>query len=645
MFPSSQRLIRFALILAAIAAGYIGAFLLRYDFQIPDSVYPLFRFGLVTFLLAKLAVFWAFRVHTSSLRLVGLFDLCRVTVANGAASLLAIGVFASLTWTGLPVSVYVIDSVLCMLAITGLHLSVRITREVLRPNGGLPDRTKTILIYGAGEAGLQLAKELRAHPRWGTVVVGFLDDDALKRSGTLIGLPILGTGRDAASIVAKYERRRTSISEIVIAMPSATSREMRTAIANCRASGIPFKTLPSVGELLDGKIVRQIREVAPEDLLGRAPVHTEEDRIGDNIAGKVVLVTGGCGSIGSEICRQAARFDPKTLVIFDQAESEMFMLAMSLRGWLPHLNLVTEIGDITSAARVDEIMAKYEVDVVFHAAAYKHVPLMEENVLEAVHNNIIGTYNVALSAHRYGVATFVLISSDKAVNPTSVMGLTKRVAELLVSAMPLEGDGPRSRFVSVRFGNVLGSSGSVVQIFRRQIAAGGPVTITHPHMRRYFMSISEAVHLVLQASTMGQGSEVFVLDMGEPVLIADLARNMIRLAGLVPDEDIEIRVIGLRPGEKLFEEIHLADEDHLPTRHPKIKRFTSRSLGRLYLSRWLEQLRVRLRRRDVDGVVEHMIALVPEYQGLRRVTRGAIPAVASENDSRITAQVVGNPAA
>lgn len=594
----------------AIAASYIGAFLLRTDFTLPrgDSM---FLWGMMAVILLKLPVFWLFRLHCANFRQVSLCDLVRTAAACTAASLVVALVFT----TYFPPSVYVLDCILSILFVGTVQLSVRLFREVLLPNTTQRRSKRNVLIYGAGVAGAQLSKELRSHPALGASAVGFLDDDDAKYGSTVMGLPVLGRGRDAASIVARYERRNQPITEIVLAIPSATGNEMRSAIANCRAAGVSVRTLPSIAELLEGKVVRQIREVEPEDLLGREPVKIEEGRIEEVVTGKTVLVTGGCGSIGSEICRQVARFSPKTLVVLDQAESEAFMLAMSLRGRFPALNLAIEIGDVASSQRVDEVMHRYGIDVVFHAAAYKHVPLMEEHVVEAVTNNVIGTYNVAMAANRHNVSRFVLISTDKAVNPTSVMGLTKRVAELLVSALPLDGTARRTRFMSVRFGNVLGSSGSVVQIFRKQIAAGGPVTITHPDMRRYFMSITEAVQLVLQASVMGAGTEVFVLDMGEPVLIMDLAKNMIRLAGFTPGDDIEIRTTGLRPGEKLFEEIHLQDENHLPTEHVKIARFSSRTLRPTLLDDWMQELQVRLRRRNAQALVAHMAVIVPEYLG------------------------------
>ena len=614
MVVLSNLLLLLPLVLAATIA-YTLAFLLRFDFTIPRSVQGLFPLGLATFLAAKTVVFWSFRLHNSRWRLAGIFDLHRIAVANVTASVLACIATYLAAAPAFPRSVYVIDAALCFLATAGIPFGVRLYWEVFLPNAFESHTSKTILVYGAGVAGLMLSREIRANTDLKTRVLGFLDDDQGKEGGFLDGIPILGAGQDAAQVVARFAQAGRSVSEIIIAMPSASAQQMRTAIANCRTAEIPFRTLPGVGELLSGRIVTQVRPVSPNDLLGREPVRIDESRIGQAVSGECVLVTGGCGSIGSELCRQLARFSPRKLVIFDQAESEMFMLAMELRKRYPTVDLVTEIGDICRYARVREVVLGHAVNVVFHAAAYKHVPLMEDHIAEAIENNVLGTYNVARAAHRAQVKTFVLISSDKAVNPTSIMGLTKRVAELIVSATPLGGGPKCGAFVSVRFGNVLGSAGSVIPIFQRQIAAGGPVTVTHPDMQRYFMSISEAVQLVLQASTMGEGSEVFVLDMGEPVRIMDLARNMIRLAGLEPDKDIEIRVTGLRPGEKLFEELHLEGEDILPTPHEKIRRFRAETPNSLYVARWLERLRILLMEGSNDALKNHLSLLVPEYQG------------------------------
>ena len=505
-------------------------------------------------------------------------------------------------------------------SLTGYYNLVVDCTKKLSQGAKSAGKGKPILIYGAGAAGLTVAKEIRGNPRLGMKIQGFLDDDPGKQSLTFYGARVLGFGRDAARIATRYQRRCRPISEIVIAMPSANGRQMRTAIANCRAAGLPFRTVPGIGELLNGKVLAsQIREVSVNDLLGREPVHIDEQIIEAEIDGKNVLVTGAAGSIGSELCRQLVRFRPGKLIMFDQAESELFMLNLELRQQCPDLTAVQEIGDIRNASRVEEVISEHSVHCVFHAAAYKHVPLMEKNVLEAVQNNIVGTYNVAQAAYRQNLSRFVMISSDKAVNPTSIIGLTKRIAELVVSAMPLDGSPRKTVFVSVRFGNVLGSKGSVVPIFKQQIAAGGPITITHKEMRRYFMSIPEAVLLLLQASAMGKGREIFVLDMGEPVRILDLARDMIRLAGLVPDEDIEIDFSGVRPGEKLFEELKTDQEDILPTCHEKIKIVRSREPFHSDLRPWLSQTTELLRRREVAALKRHMLTLVPEYRSGQQV--------------------------
>jgi FlaA1/EpsC-like NDP-sugar epimerase len=602
-------------LLAAVAVSYTAAFLLRFDFTLTEPVQRTFRQGIGIFLAVKGIVFWSFRLHRGHWRAMGLLDAYRMGVANLYGSALTCVATVTLFGATFPRSVGIIDAALCLLITAGLQMSARLYREVFLPNGRSHKNSRWILIYGAGSAGVMLGKEFRSNTALNTRVAGYIDDDDRKHVGKVMGVPVLGRGKDAPRLIRKLAAAGKHIDEIVIAMPSATAVQMRQAIAHCRAAGVPFKTLPAMSELLSGKISTQIREVSPSDLLGREPVHIDETRIEHVIAGQSVMVTGGCGSIGSELCRQIARFQPRKLVIFDQAESEMFMLALELRRRYPDLNLETEIGDITRAQRVQRAMGRHAVTAVFHAAAYKHVPLMEANIPEAVENNILGTYNVARAAHLHRVKNFVLISSDKAVNPTSIMGVTKRIAELLVAAVPLEGGTKRGSFVSVRFGNVLGSAGSVIPVFQRQIAAGGPVTVTHPEMRRYFMSISEAVQLVLQASSMGQDSEVFVLDMGDPVYIVDLARNMIRLAGLVPDEDIAIQFTGLRPGEKLFEELQLSAENVLPTQHEKVRRLKANAPNPWAMARWLEDLRTLLKTGDPDSLKSHLLRIVPEYQG------------------------------
>ncbi len=589
-----------------------AAFLLRFDLVVPFTQVELLRAGLAVAIPLKLVVFLAARLHKGWWHFVGVRDLTRVAVANVVASCLFTLSGNLLIGPAFPRSVYLIDLLLCFLGTTGIRFAVRLYSELLSLE--LKSRTgRGLLIYGAGAAGKILLYEIHSNPSLGYKVVGFLDDDIFKRSVEFLNVPVLGTGRDAARIVDKLNRQSQKVEEIIIAMPSAGRRQMQEAIANCRGAGVPCRTLPGVRELLVGRVLNeQIRDLSIADLLGREEVHLEEERIAEKIAGRSILVTGAAGSIGSELCRQIARYDPARLVAFDQAESELYKLELDLKDRFTKLDFVVEIGDICDRDRVREVLREQHVQAVFHAAAYKHVPLMETHVLEAVKNNVLGTWTLLEAARAAGVSDFLMISSDKAVNPVSVMGVTKRAAELIVSAAG--GAGASMNTVSVRFGNVLASSGSVVPLFQAQIAAGGPVKVTHPEMRRYFMSLPEAAQLVLQASAMGRGAEVFVLEMGEPIRIADLAENMIRLNGLKPGDDIQIRFTGLRNGERLYEELITAGEHVRPTYHPKIKIFRGPGLALTTAEGWLQELSRLLQFRDPVRVVAHLHKLVPEYK-------------------------------
>ena len=598
-----------------IAFSLVAAFLLRFDLVIPETEERRIIIGLAIALSVKTIVFYVFGIERGWWRFAGIADLAKIFVANVAACVL----FTFATWLILgpqfPRSVYFVDSVLCFLFLSGARFSIRLYNEMVLDEVSSTEQTTGILIYGAGAAGLNLVREIRANPNLRYRIVGFLDDNLRKRHATMLGIPVVGCGRDAARVVDRYRNRKISVDQIVIAMPSASGRQVSEALANCRTSGVLCKTIPSLGELLAGKVrVSEIREISVENLLGREPVHLEHERIRESVTGHSVMVTGAGGSIGSELCRQLVQFKPKCLVALDQAESDLFRLDMELSENSESVQICPVIGDVRNYERMNEVIQKYGVTSIYHAAAYKHVPMMENNLIEAATNNVLGLYNVVQAASRNGVSSFVMISSDKAVNPTNIMGLTKRVSELVVSSMPASRLGGPTRFVSVRFGNVLGSNGSVVPIFKAQIAAGGPVTITHPEIRRYFMTIPEAVQLVLQASTMGKGSEIFVLDMGKPVLILDLARNMIRLSGHEPDLDIPIRFIGLRPGEKLFEELSMASDQMRPTCHEKIMIFCGQSLQYVFMQHWISELRVLLAQRNEAAVLAHMRRIVPEYQ-------------------------------
>jgi FlaA1/EpsC-like NDP-sugar epimerase len=513
-----------------------------------------------------------------------------------------------LSHSGVPRMVYANDFLLALCLTVGMRVSVRLVAEAKRRRNPTERKVRT-LIYGAGDAGAGLVREVRLNPALNYDVCGFIDDDPKKRGLILHGIKVLGGGPDLENAAKKCGAELA-----LIAIPSASGAQMKRMLECCTAAGIRSKTVPGLAELIDAQaLARQIRDVAVEDLLGRVPVHLDQERISGQLRNRVVMITGAAGSIGSEICRQVARFHPKAIVGFEISESALFHLDLELSHTFPSLAFHPEIGSIQNPMRLGEVFAKHQPSVVFHAAAYKHVPLMEAHLFEAVENNVFGTLNVVEQARVHGVTEFVMISSDKAVRPVNIMGATKRVAEILVRALrPGEG-----RYVSVRFGNVLGSSGSVVPIFKEQIARGGPVTITHPEMRRYFMTIPEACQLVLQASTMGRGSEIFVLDMGEPVKIVDLARNLISLSGLQPERDIGIVFTGARPGEKLFEELNEETEGLLPTHHEKIRSFAGQTLPCGEMERMLSKVRACCRERDGSELMSLLREIVPEYTPAR----------------------------
>ncbi len=590
------------------------AFLLRLEFMLPDAMATVLQKSLWACIALKVVVFLLFGLDHGWWRFVSLSDLRRVFLANCVASTLFVAYAMLVFGRSYPRSVYVIDFLLAFLLTAGARFAVRLYNESFLHDLA-KSKSKGVVIYGAGAAGATLIREIKSDRSLGYHVLGLIDDDPKKWGQLMMGVPVLGPGSQVAKVVQRFSREKPSVEEIIMAMPSATSRQMREAVAVCRASGVSCKTVPGMSELLRGQILAsQIRKPSLTDLLGREPVKLETSRIRETIEGRAVMVTGGAGSIGSELCRQIAGFDPRVLVIFDQAESDLYRIELELRERHPSLNIHAEIGDIREIDRLSEVMHRHGVESIYHAAAYKHVPLMEHNIQEAVKNNVLGTWNVMRAAVRQSVSRFVLISSDKAVNPSSIMGVTKRISELIISAVATAATGVTHNYVAVRFGNVLGSNGSVIPLFERQIAAGGPVTVTHPDVRRYFMTIREAVQLVLQASTMGKGAEVFLLDMGEPLKIVDVARNMIRLSGLEPDEDIEIKYIGLRPGEKLFEELITQGENIVPTVHEKIKVFKTPRVSLESIKLWLRDVEDSISTGDDSALLTHLQVLVPEYQ-------------------------------
>jgi len=608
---------------AVVCAG-LAAFLLRFDFGIPSYYVPQLTLGLAVWLPVKLTAYRLAGLDKRWARYVAISDLLRLILSNAAASALACVILLAIR-SGVPRSVYALDLLMTLCFTAGMRICVRLLAETTRRPAWGERRIRT-LIYGAGDAGVALLRDVRQNTGLGYDVCGFIDDSPQKLGVVLHGVKVVGSGESLAPAVQKYAAEM-----VLIAIPSASGAQMKEILERCAAAGIKSKTIPGLEELIqrDG-LARQIRDVAVEDLLGRKPVHLEQERISAKLQGRVILVTGAAGSIGSEICRQIARFSPSAIVGFEIAESPLFYLHMELTRTFPDVAFHAEIGSIQNATRLAEVFERHRPSAVYHAAAYKHVPLMESHLFEAVENNVFGTLNVAEQARLHGVAEFVMISSDKAVRPANVMGATKRLSEILVRSLrPSDG-----RYVSVRFGNVLGSSGSVVPIFKEQIARGGPVTITHPEMRRFFMTIPEACQLVLQASTMGRAGEIFVLDMGEPVKIVDLARNLILLSGLRPEKDVAIHVTGTRPGEKLFEELNEEAEGLVETHHEKIRIFEGETRPAGEVERQLGRIRACCKERDGRRLVELIREVVPEYcpgddlmhNGVRHAQMGSVEA-------------------
>lgn len=544
-----------------INLSIILSFWLRFEWTIPPAYVKLFPDVFILSTLLRVAIYWYFGLYSSLWKYASIDELLRIIVATTVGSAAVISAQFMLG-IHLPRSIYVIIWLLNTLLVGGSRLSYRVIRRVF-PGFRSDGEPKKVLVVGAGDAGSMVIKELKSHPELGLWPVAIADDDPRKQKSQVHYVPVLGTRSDIPQIVEAKK-----IDEIIIAIPSAPKSVIRETIEIAKHTRCKLKILPGVYELIDGKVsVKHIRDVQIEDLLGREPVKVDLQEIAGYLQDQVVLVTGGGGSIGSELCRQIARFNPKQLLILDIYENGAYDLQMELKRKHPDLPIKVLIASVRDRRRMESIFAAYRPDVVFHAAAHKHVPLMEENPEEAVKNNIFGTLNVAECADKFGTKRFVLISTDKAVNPTNIMGATKRVAELIIQTMNAASD---TEFVAVRFGNVLGSNGSVIPLFKKQIAEGGPVTVTHPEINRFFMTIPEAVQLVIQAGAMARGGEIFILDMGEPVKIVDLAKDLIRLSGLEPGVDIEIQFTGLRPGEKLYEEVLMAEEGLQATKHEKI---------------------------------------------------------------------------
>ena len=567
------RSFRTVLDVLVLSAAYWIAFLLRFEGALPLAMLKRALFLWPYVVGGQLALLSMFGVGRFSWRHVGLWEAKRILTACliSFAVLLAARLGAAqsdwgyLRYLQIPVGVIIIDFVLMFLGVMGVRVARRVEVEArsarhhaLQARAGVPT-----LLIGAGQAGVLVAKELASWPNLGIEPVGFVDDDPLKAGSVLHGLRVLGPSSRISELA-----RESGAKQALITIASAEGSQIRRIAELCHDAALPTKIIPGIYEIVGGQVnLSRIRDVAIQDLLGREPVVLEEESIEHVLRDRVVLVTGAGGSIGKELCLQVARFAPRRLVAVDQGETSLFYAVRELRQRFPELEVSPCIADICDEPRMAQLFAAHRPEAVFHAAAYKHVGMMEDNVREALRNNVLGTRLLADLSDRSGVSQFVMISTDKAVNPSSVMGASKRLAEMYVQALSQRSE---TLFVAVRFGNVLGSAGSVIPLFQEQIAKGGPVTVTHPDMRRYFMTIEEASQLVLQAAGIGRGGEIFVLDMGQPVKIVDLARDLIALSGLRLDDDIEIVFTGAQPGEKLFEELSVAEEQADKTRHPKI---------------------------------------------------------------------------
>ena len=614
----------FGIMLAAdgvlIGLSLFLAYYLRFDGNIPSAEFHHFLHVVFWATPLKLAIFFYFGLYRGMWRYTGIQDLKALVKACVIGSFAIVGILIlTVRFQGYPRSIFPLDLLLTFVLVGGIRTSIRLflnrNRTGHRENVKKSDNPKRLLIVGAGEAGEKTLRELKDNPWLDYQPIGFVDNDREKQGRSVHDVPILGRVEDIEKIAQKEE-----VEEIIIAIPSANGEQMRNIVALCEQSKVPYKTLPGMGELIDGRVsVKALRDVDYGDLLGRPDVKLDMEVIGEYLTDKVVLVTGAGGSIGSELCRQIIRFSPQTLVLFDASEAGLYSIQMELKHRVGYLKYRIVLGRVQNPLLTDAVFRTFKPHVVFHAAAYKHVPMLERNPWETIFNNILGSRMIIEKSIEHGVERFVLVSTDKAVRPSNVMGASKRMAEMILQSY--QGNG--TRLMAVRFGNVVGSSGSVIPLFRSQIARGGPVTITHPEITRFFMTIPEAAQLILEAGALGRGDEIFILEMGTPVKIADMARDLIRLSGKEPDRDIEIVFTGLRPGEKLYEELITNDEGVVETEHEKIMVLRNSNLWNGYgdqdgYRRWLmdgiAELVILGKKHDGCGIRAKLGEMIPEYQ-------------------------------
>lgn len=580
-----------------VAATYLALYI-RFDGNVESQYYEMITTYLPFVLVVRLCLLYLCGLYNRLWRYAGVRELLMVVGSVTLSSLILVMIVP-----GLPRSVHILGWLINIILIGGSRLFIRILYYLRASH--IQQDCSNVLIIGAGDAGAMIAREMQ-NSRYleDKKLIGFIDDDNHKQQQKLFGAKVLGTRQDIIQVADQWD-----VNEIIIAMPSADGQKIREIVNECKKTACTVNILPGMYELIDGKVtVQQLRNVDLEDLLRRDPVKLDLEKIAGYLSGKRVLVTGAGGSIGSELCRQIAKTSPHLLILLGRGENSIFDIDRDLRAKYPELFIIPIIADIRDKERIMDVFSDFKPQVVFHAAAHKHVPLMEVQPVEALRNNVFGTQNVVDAADRIGTEIFVMVSTDKAVNPTSVMGATKRMAELIVQNMSQISS---TKFVTVRFGNVLGSRGSVIPLFKKQIAEGGPITVTHPEMKRYFMTIPEACQLVLQAGTMAHGDEVFVLDMGQPVKILDMARDLIELSGFTPDRDIQIEFTGIRPGEKLFEEILTAEEGTLATKHDKIYVANLKPIDQEILYKTLAALK---QADQAEDIIRLMMRIIPTYE-------------------------------
>ena len=606
-----------------LASAFYLAHLVRFEFNIPASYLKLFLNIIPVVLVIKVACFYFFDLYRGMWRYTSLADLLNIIKASSISTLLILCfILLKYRFTGFSRSIFIIDWCFSIILIAGFRMSVRIYFVHFSDKKSLittvqkfwelltkkSANSKNLLIIGAGNCGEKIYRELRDNATFRYNILGYLDDDPNKKGKKIHGIPVLSRIADINIAVKKFH-----VNELIIAIPSANAQQMRQIVTYCKQTGVSFKTVPGIGELINGRVtINTIRPVAYRDLLGREIINLDEKKIGLYLKGKNVMITGAGGSIGSELCRQICRFHPKQLILYERAESALYEIDLEIRRNYREVDVRCLLADIRDRKQLTKAFESSKPQVVFHAAAYKHVPMLETQPWKAVINNIKGSRNMIDFAHQHNVERFVFVSTDKAVRPTNVMGASKRVAEILVQS---QGACIQSntRFITVRFGNVVGSVGSVVPLFKKQIEKGGPVTVTHPEVTRYFMTIPEACQLICQAGAMGHGSEIFILDMGTSIKIEDMARDLIRLSGFEPDVDIKIEYIGLRPGEKLHEELIIEGEGIIPTEHEKIMVLRGSTCNLASMNGKIDELIKLAEEQDGESIKKKLKMIVPEY--------------------------------